>query len=158
MAVRPNQPAPPNPPIETQINVPIRDWTKLKLIGFIQDKNTGEIYQSTILQIANKKVGSTIVGVEPENPSATSLNELQIYPNPANGKFNFAIPGEFPAGYIWKISDQRGVFVKKGDFSNGANGIKSVDVSDLINGVYFVLIGAEGQVPIYRKLIVMNQH
>ncbi len=148
----------PNPTVETQINVPIKDWTKLKLIGFIQDKNTGEIYQSTILNIANKKVGSTIVGVEPENPSATSLNELQIYPNPANGKFNFAIPGEFPAGYIWKISDQRGVFVKKGDFSDGANGIKSVDVSDLINGVYFVLIGAEGQVPIYRKLIVMNQH
>jgi Secretion system C-terminal sorting domain len=147
----------PAPAKEIQLNVPIKDWTKLKLIGFIQDKNTGEIYQSTILKIANKKIGSTIVGIE--DPTAVGkFKDLQLYPNPANGKFNFALPGEFPPGYIWKISDQRGVFVMKGDFSDGVNGVKTVDISELINGVYFVLIGAEGEVPIYRKLIVMNQN
>lgn len=46
----------------------------------------------------------------------------------------------------------------KGDFNDGANGVKTVDISGLINGVYFVLIGAEGEVPVYRKLIVMNQN
>ncbi|NOS94021.1 MAG: PKD domain-containing protein, partial [Cyclobacteriaceae bacterium] len=134
----------PNPTVETQLNVPIKDWTKLKLIGFIQDKVTGEIYQSTILKLTNKKIGSTIVGVEPEEPTVASLDQIQIYPNPANGKFNFAVPSEFPSGHIWKISDQRGIVVMKGDFNDGANGVKTVDISGLINGVYFVLIGAEG--------------
>ncbi len=85
------------------------------------------------------------------------INQIQIYHNPANGQFNFAVPGEFPSGSIWKISDQRGIFVDKGDFRSAVNGIKPVDVSQLANGVYFVLIGAEGKVPVYRKLVVINQ-
>ena len=126
------------------------------LIGFVQDKNTGEILQSTILK-APYKEGSIIVGIEPTSQTA-DMNDLQIYPNPANGKFNFALPGNFPIGYVWKIADQRGIFIQKGNFENSANGVVTVDVSGLINGVYFVLIGAEGKLPIYRKLVVMNQN
>jgi hypothetical protein len=145
----------PQPSNEVEINVPISNPKKLKLIGFVQDKNTGEIYQSTMIK-APYKVGSPIVGLG-DDPSIANMKDLQIYPNPANGKFNFALQGNYPTGYVWKIADQRGIFVMKGDFSDAVNGIKSVDISSLINGVYFVLIGAEGKVPVYRKLVVMNQ-
>ena len=43
-------------------------------------------------------------------------------------------------------------------FTGAVNGIKSIDVSMLASGVYYVLIGAEGKVPVYRKLVVMNQN
>jgi hypothetical protein len=149
----------PQPPTEVQINVPISNSNNLKLIGFVQDKNTGEIYQSTILNIGSSgKVGSTIVGLEPDPSAVVDLQDLQLYPNPANGKFNLGVPGIFPDGYIWKIADQRGIFVLTGDFTGAVNGIKSIDVSMLASGMYYVLIGAEGKVPVYRKLVVMNQN
>jgi hypothetical protein len=140
-----------------EINVPISNPNNLKLIGFVQDKNTGEIYQSTIMKV-KRKVGSMVVGLEDDPQAVTNLKDLQIFPNPANGKFNFGYPGSFPDGYIWKIADQRGIFVLTGDFTGAVNGIKSIDVSTLSNGVYYVLIGAEGKVPVYRKLVVMNQN
>jgi len=146
----------PQPANEIEINVPILEPNNLWLIGFVQDKNTGEILQSTILKAPNKE-GSIIVGIEPTNQTG-DINDLQIYPNPANGKFNFALPGNFPAGYVWKIADQRGIFVQKGNFDSSTDGVVTVDVSSLVNSVYFVLIGAEGKVPVYRKLVVMNQN
>ncbi|MCE2893700.1 MAG: PKD domain-containing protein, partial [Flammeovirgaceae bacterium] len=152
LAVRPAQPAP-----DIEINVPISNPNNLKLIGFIQDKNTGEIYQSTILKVT-RKVGSVVVGLEDDPLVVTNLKDLQIYPNPANGKFNFGYPGSFLDGYVWKIADQRGIFVLTGDFTGAVNGLKSIDVSTLTNGVYYLLIGAEGKVPVYRKLVVMNQN
>ncbi|MFN5005279.1 MAG: autotransporter-associated beta strand repeat-containing protein [Bacteroidota bacterium] len=145
----------PNPTQEVEITSRIYNSNNLKLIGFVQDKNTGEVYQSIIVN-APRKTNSPITAIE-DDPFMAQINQVQIYPNPANGQFNFAVPGEFPAGSIWKISDQRGIFVEKGDFSNAVNGIKPVDVSQLANGVYFVLIGAEGKVPVYRKLVVINQ-
>jgi PKD repeat protein len=145
----------PNPTQEVEITSRVYNSNNLKLIGFVQDKNTGEVYQSIIVN-APRKVNSPITAVE-DDPFMAQINQIQIYPNPANGQFNFAVPGEFPAGSIWKISDQRGIFVDKGDFRNAVNGIKPVDVSQLANGVYFVLIGAEGKVPVYRKLVVINQ-
>ncbi|MCA2761988.1 MAG: hypothetical protein IM484_03825, partial [Microcystis sp. M151S2] len=151
-AVRPAQPAP-----DVEINVPISKPNNLKLIGFVQDKNTGEIYQSTFMKV-KRKVGSVVVGLEDDPLKITNLRDLQIFPNPANGKFNFGYPGSFPDGYIWKIADQRGIFVLTGDFTGAVNGIKSIDVSMLASGVYYVLIGAEGKVPVYRKLVVMNQN
>ena len=147
----------PQPPNEVEINVPIKDPKKLKLIGFIQDKNTGEIYQSTVMKV-KFKTNSPITGLGDDPLVISNLKDLQIYPNPANGKFNFALPGNFPAGYVWKIADQRGIFIMKGDFDDAVNGIKTVDVSSVINGVYFILIGAEGKVPVYKKLVVINQN
>ena len=147
----------PNPNQEIEINVPIKNGANLSLVGFIQDKNTGEIYQSTILKSPIKK-GTTIVGIEEPPVVVNSISEVQIYPNPASGKFNFAVPGSFPSGNVWKIADQRGIFIMKGDFTTAVNGIQQVDISTLANGVYFVLIGAEGQVPTYKKLVVVNQN
>ena len=145
----------PNPAQEVDINVKVYKPNNLRLIGFVQDKNTGEIYQSIIVDAPNK-INSPITALE-DDPIIAQINQIQIYPNPANGKFNFAVPGDFPERSIWKIADQRGIFVEKGDFTDAINGVKTVDVSQLANGVYFVLIGAEGKEPVYRKLVVINQ-
>jgi hypothetical protein len=43
-----------------------------------------------------------------------------------------------------------------GDFVDAVNGIKTIEVSGLSNGVYFVAVGAPGGTPVYKKLVVLN--
>ncbi|MGC4022932.1 MAG: hypothetical protein QM734_13810 [Cyclobacteriaceae bacterium] len=69
----------------------------------------------------------------------------------------FSLPGDFPEGSLWKISDQRGgINVLGGEFRGAINGIKTVDISSLISGVYIVAVAAPGTTPVYRKLVVLN--
>jgi hypothetical protein len=139
---------------ETTIDSKIQNSSMLSVMVFIQNFSTQEVLQSAIFPISPKK-GALITGIEPQ---AGMLDDVKIYPNPANGKFNFALPGELPSGSIWKISDQRGINVMEGDFNDAFNGVKSVDVSMLVNGVYFVAIGAPGKTPVYKKLVVLNSN
>ncbi len=104
-----------------------------------------------------KKKGSIVTGIEhPIIP--TTLNGIKIYPHPANGSFNFGLPDSSSSGYSWKVSDQRGVVVLKGDFENAFDNRKQIDVSNLANGVYFVIISGPGQSTVYQKLMVMNRN
>ncbi len=137
-----------------EINTQITDPTKLILVAFIQNFVTKEIIQSAIMPVT-KKVGSVITGIE---PSIAELEQIQIYPNPSNGKFNFGTSNSFPNNCIWKISDQRGINVMTGNFDDAVNGVKSVDISSLTNGVYFVAIGSPNKNPVYKKLVVLNSN
>jgi len=137
---------------EVVIDVPIADSTKLYLAAFVQNFETGEILQSKVVK-ASAKIGAPITGIE---PTIGQLEQIQLYPNPANGKFNFKLPGDFPSDCIWKIADQRGINVMEGNFSDAFNGEKTVDIASLTNGVYFVAIGAPGKLPVYKKLVVLN--
>jgi hypothetical protein len=142
---------------EIAINVPISDPSKLSLVAFVEDKNTKEIYQSVIIP-APHKTGTLVTGIGDTNVVKGEASEIQIFPNPANRQFNFELPPNLESGYVWKIADQNGIFVMKGDFSDAAQQRKTVDVSSLSNGVYLVLIGTQGKVPIYKKLVVMNSN
>ena len=140
-----------------EINVPITNPGQLTLVGYVQDKNTKEIYQSFVIP-ASAKQGSVTVGLEP--PSApTTLNGISIYPNPANGSFYFGLPENRTAeGFTWKLIDQRGVTLKSGDFEGLINDSKQIDISGFANGIYFVMISGPGQSAIYQKLIIMNRN
>ncbi|MBS1682566.1 MAG: hypothetical protein JST48_12710, partial [Bacteroidetes bacterium] len=138
--------------IPIEISVKANDTSKFYVIAFVQNFTTKEILQSAIMRV-NPKKGKIITAID---PSVASLDDLQLYPNPASGKFNLSLPGEFPAGSIWKISDQRGINVLGGNFIDAVRGVKTIDVSGLINGVYIVAVAAPGTVPVYRKLIVLN--
>jgi hypothetical protein len=139
---------------DVEINVHPKDSTKLFLVAFVQNFTTKEILQSAIIPVI-KKVGILITGIE---PSVAELEQIQIYPNPANAKFSFSTSGEFPSNCIWKISDQRGINVMAGNFNDAFNGVKAVDISALTNGVYFVGIGAPDRNPVYKKLVVLNSN
>jgi hypothetical protein len=139
---------------DVEINTKIADPTKLYLVAFIQNFVTREVLQSAVMPLT-KKVGSLITGIE---PSTAELEQIQIYPNPANGKFSFGTSGDFPDNCIWKIADQRGINVMTGNFNDAFNGVKSVDITSLTNGVYFVAIGAPGKNPVYKKLVVLNSN
>jgi len=144
--------------LDVEINASIADPSKLILIGIIQDKNSKEIYQSIVTK-APKKSGTPIVGVKDNEPvMIANLNSIQIFPNPANGVFNFGIPGEIHSESQWKIIDQRGVTVSEGNFSKSTSGLLQVDVSTLSNAMYYVVISGPGGTSVRKKLMVMNRN
>jgi len=156
---------------DVEINVPIANPANLRLVAFVQDKNDipktplgepasspfKEIYQSISIN-APRKTGSPVVGIEKEALLPTTLNGIRVFPNPANGLFNFEIPEGKVTGYAWKLSDQRGVIVQEGDFEDAINSRKQVDISSLANGVYFVIISGPGKSVVYQKLVIMNRN
>jgi Secretion system C-terminal sorting domain len=83
---------------------------------------------------------------------------IQLFPNPANGEFNFGLPGEIHPESHWEIIDQRGVSVLQGDFTKATNGLLQVNVSDLSNAMYYVVIDGPGGITVRKKLMVMNRN
>jgi hypothetical protein len=138
------------------IDVPITNPGQLTLIGYVQDKNTKEIYQSIVLP-ATTKQGSVTVGLEPAPNLPSTLNGIKLFPNPASGSFYFGLPENRTGdGYSWKLIDQRGVTLKSGDFDNLINNAKQIDIAGYANGIYFVMISGPGQSVVYQKLVIMN--
>jgi hypothetical protein len=139
------------------IDTYISNGNNLMLVGFVLDNLTGENYRSVVIT-APKKVGKKMDPITGMDDTSPEHHQLKMYPNPvANGKLYLSVPKEFLAAGNWKIADQRGVFVEKGDFESTVEGTKTIDVSQLANGVYFVWISVEGKTPIYRKLVIINR-
>jgi len=90
----------------------------------------------------------------PFTPSAT-VEDMKvrgetctILPNPCTGYFSFAFtPDGKPATYT--ITDIQGKQIKQGQ----AMPNKQIDISELSNGMYFVILHQEGQPAISRKLV-----
>ncbi|MBL7850760.1 MAG: T9SS type A sorting domain-containing protein, partial [Cyclobacteriaceae bacterium] len=139
------------------INVPITNPGNLSLLGYVQNKNTREIYQSVITAAPYKR-GSVVVGLE-DPKHATTLSGITIYPNPANGRLFLGVPSDQSMdGFTWKLIDQRGVTVRSGDFSDLVGDAREVPVSDLANGMYFIQLSGPGHSVVHRKVIVMNRN
>ena len=144
---------------DVTINVPLVDPTKTKLIAYVQDKNTREIYQSVVIPIAAPfKQGILITGLE-DTVVPTTLNGIAVYPNPASGSFYFKLPeNRTSEGFIWKLIDQRGATLKSGDFDNLSNNTKQVDISEFSNGIYFIMLSGPGGSVVYQKVVIMNHN
>jgi hypothetical protein len=142
---------------DIEIDVQIQNPSNLHLIGFVQNFTTREVLQSFAMPL-NRKKGKIITAIEDPEKTIASLESIILYPNPANGKFDFGLPGDFPDNCTWRISDQRGVTVMSGDFADAINGVKTVSVASISNGVYFVAVGSAGSKSIYKKLVVLNSN
>ena len=142
--------------VNVTIDVPVQNSNNLWMIAYVQNKLTKEVYQTAIFKVTGK-AGQTIVGVDEERPSAVVFRELLIHPNPADDEFAFRSYHDM-RGYQWKMSDQRGVVVKQGDFTNSLDGDTWVEVSELPNGVYTLLVASPDGGTMYKRLVVMNRN
>jgi hypothetical protein len=141
------------------IDVPIVNPNGVTMIAFIQDKVSKEILQVAVVK-APYKVGGVNVGLDEEpTEEAVITKKIELYPNPANGKFYFGLPSSVVGdNYSWKMSDQRGVIVKSGDLSGAVSGQVEVDVTQFANGMYIVVIEGPDKSVAYHKMMVMNHH
>jgi hypothetical protein len=137
------------------INVPVVNGQNLKLVAFVQDKNSREIYQSFVLDMLPKQ-GELPVGVNEPLANQPLLKDIQLYPNPAKGSFYLSVPDGLTNEYSWKVSDQRGVVLKQGGFGNAVTSDLEIGVGELPNGIYFVVLMGPHNTIEYRKLVVLN--
>ena len=137
------------PLLDCKINNP----KNLLLVAYVQDKNTKEIYQSTIIQSPEVK-SFPVTGVE-----EVLLNEeleAYIYPNPANRIIKFEFNQPISEEFDFKIFDQKGVEVLNERLNSRLGKFDDIDISKLSNGVYQVVVTGSKNIKVYTKLVVLN--
>ncbi|HQW68306.1 MAG TPA: T9SS type A sorting domain-containing protein [Flavobacterium sp.] len=128
--------------------MPQMNWSSIEAGNHLGSAiNTeGELYTWGGSAITNPtQVGvNCLLSVKEEN----SINQIIIYPNPTTGIVYFET--ETFGSYNYKISNTIGQVVKK--FNNSNNYTTQIDISDLVEGVYFVTI-ENGVNTITKKII-----
>ena len=81
------------------------------------------------------QVSSGVVVTIPCRSEPENKEPLEVYPNPVNGRMFVEYPGEMNSPFI--ILDSQGRTVTNGYLLNGLN---EVDLSDLSDGIYFLMI------------------
>jgi hypothetical protein len=142
--------------IDYQIDVPIVDSTKLKIVAFVQDKANGMIYQARIID-GPIKVGIDPVGIV-DNPLTAEIDGINVYPNPASKTVNFSMDKILSRDYAYEVIDQRGISILKGDVKRDLTIPQRIAINDLANGVYIIKFAQAGKAITYRKIVVLNRH
>lgn len=85
-----------------------------------------------------------------------NTEELTVYPNPANSVLQLKIPENFKAPVI-RIFDENGklVITEECEFSRKNNTKIEININDLNNGIYFIVLQNENQTR-NSKFIVSN--
>jgi hypothetical protein len=144
-------------PVKSIIDVPIgMANNNLWIVAFVQDRNTKRIHQTALVKLSQKDQ-TTIVGVE-EDPELTRARDIQIFPNPASRHLNFTSEYRLMSGYTYSIVDQRGITMLNGELQEDIFSPQQVELDNLANGVYFVVISRGGRALVHRKIAVMNRN
>jgi len=76
-------------------------------------------------------------------PGAVDLlkpHPFKVYPNPAGDRLTFSLPGAFHAEWVLEIFNMAGQIVKTMKPGISADGICTVDIADLPNGTYLLVV------------------
>ncbi|HET9054107.1 MAG TPA: T9SS type A sorting domain-containing protein, partial [Cyclobacteriaceae bacterium] len=143
--------------VATSIDVPIgNDNDKLYLAAFVQERRIGSkvIHQATITK-APERSGKTITGTD--DPVFAQIKDMAVYPNPTTRYINFATDAALTRDYQYTIVDQRGITILSGNLNRDLTVPQQVDLSNIADGVYMVMIHQNGRRLIQRKLAVLKR-
>ena len=147
-----------NSQIPWTIDVPIYDSTALSVVVFVQEKTNGsrpgEIYQSKVTKVIDKKWSSIVTGIEDIMVSAAE--SIDVYPNPVQRELYFVTDNQITERFNWKIVDQRGVQIASDEF-RFKYGEYMYDTEEIPNGIYYLIISMEDKPLTYEKLIIMHR-
>lgn len=136
-----------------EIDVNIYDSTQLGAVVFVQNRTTEEILQTDYIKLSNKDI-PLITGIE--DKFLSQIENVRIYPNPVENFLNFTIDEPVNEEYTWKIIDQRGVVMLKGNL-DFRNNYYRTSTNSIPNGIYFVVIGIKDHPLVYKKIVVVHQ-
>jgi hypothetical protein len=118
-------------------------------------ENTAEIYFDFNPAIITNTVVNTIVTVTSVNENEFSLNDVNVYPNPSNGKFAIAYRLENASDVRVRIVDVVGKVIKSIPVQNMTKGEykTEINISNMNSGIYFmsIQIGEENHI---KKIVV----
>ncbi|GJM63306.1 hypothetical protein PEDI_38580 [Persicobacter diffluens] len=122
---------------------------EVKMIQTVQGWDTDIIYQARVFDIPQELI--------PQRPlDAEALaQKLQLYPNPNSGKFTLDWQGEGKADH-WALYKADGVRVASGDFQFPARSTQSIEVEDLADGIYVLMLMKEGALLTHKRLVIAH--
>ena len=124
---------------------------RLKVVVFVQNQNTKEVYQvatSRNLNIFNGPVA--IDDIEPEE--GLEIVDLNLYPNPTRDQFTIEFASELLAEYEWRVVDVLGRTLQRGVAQPGTKAF-TVQTDNFSPGMYIFSINNE-TVYTQRKVII----
>ena len=116
------------------------DWTidaifnldELRVVAFVQNEVTREIYQVASINIDNKT--NTLTGLE--NQIVRGV-DFTIYPNPANQSFKVSFDDAIPMDTKWTLFDQMGRIMKEGIMDKNRYEL-IIETGEISSGLYFL--------------------
>ncbi len=142
-----------------EITAPIgENNNRLYLVAFAQElkAQSNVIYQSAVYKIHEEKSQGKITGIE-DDPVLAQIKDIAIYPNPATRYINFATETFLTRDYQFTIVDQRGITVLSGNLNRDLTIPQQVELSNIADGVYIVMIHQGNRRLIQRKLAVLKR-
>ena len=142
---------------DVEINAPIgQDNDSLYIVAFIQDKRIDSkvIHQALRIKL-HRKSQAVITGID--NPVFEQVKNIAVYPNPATRYINFATETPLTRDYQYAIIDQRGITVLSGNLNRDLTIPQQVELSNIADGVYIVMITQNGRRLVQRKLAVLKR-
>ena len=127
-------------------NVSNMNMDVLRVAAFLQNDQTGEIYQA-----ATNDTSTVLVGI---NPGINFSKSFEIYPNPAHDRVNLVFNGEFEKASSLQIYDQFGRKVYEVEIAPYEE-YKSLEISHLTMGLYYIRLSSKGNLQAeVKKLII----
>ncbi|MBL7834973.1 MAG: PKD domain-containing protein, partial [Cyclobacteriaceae bacterium] len=142
---------------DVEIDAPIgANNNNLYLVAFIQDKrfDSKVIHQAIKIKL-NRKTQAVITGTD--DLVFEQVKNLAVYPNPATRYVNFATEAPLTRDYQYSIIDQRGITVLSGNLNRDLTIPQQVEISNIADGVYVVMISQNGRRLTQRKLAVLKR-
>lgn len=121
----------------------IKDESEIRIVAFVQNLDTKEVFQSQLFEIGNGTVGL--------EKSITNQNEMQIFPNPNNGAFTLLLNN---SQFIESITiiNQLGQVINRQTINSTAVNIPNS--FQLEKGIYFVKLKTQGK-ELVKKITVI---
>lgn len=124
------------------------DLNNLVIIAFLQDEETGKVFQARLLDTPQYLPTDVVTGVEPD-----LANRVSVYPVPADGELLVKLPAALPHPVLCRMIDSFGREITRSTFSAGEQ-IKRFETRDLSDGVY-ILQFETPQEPVSRKKLLV---
>lgn len=126
--------------------------SQLAIVAFIQDEETKEVYQAAIDMSPTNLPTVNITGTEdPEY-----AEKINFFPNPANHELNIQLPVAVTKNTPVRMIDTYGRTVFENSFAPGDRA-KTINTSDLIDGVYIMQINTPEGNAARRKIMVIHR-
>lgn len=120
----------------------VSQYENLRLLVFVQDADTKEIYQ-----VASEKIWSEVVRREDVNRRGTAeelLSILRIFPNPTQGPLFVELPSLFESDVMMQVRDMAGRDLA-GISLPAREKLHIIDLSHLAQGIYSLHMSRQGK-------------
>lgn len=124
------------------------DPSNLAVIAFLQHEETGEVYQTRLLDAPQYLPTGVITGIEP-----SLADRVRIYPVPANNELNVTLPAATRHPVACRLFDALGHEVTAEVFAPGDQ-TRAFDTGRFADGVYVLQFETPGE-PISRKKVLV---